>query len=198
MSDRLFAATSIEINDDNDTDFKWHLTVDECNSIIELAKDQMKTAKINAISTGGQSVAEEVRKTEVAVLEYDERTEWIYERLGSAIKDVALDFWPFKIDDAQPIQILKYHDGGHYDTHIDLGPLDAAYRKISFTLQLSDPDSYEGGELEIYANSQFNKATREQGALTMFPSYILHKVNPVTSGTRYALVAWFCGEQPFY
>lgn len=198
VSDLLFTATSVCIDGENDGDFLYHFSSDECEKIIALAEENiLLEAQVNDVSAGGKESKKEVRKTEVATLDWNEDTEWIYERLRSALQNVALPYWPFEINGVQPLQALKYYDGGHYDEHIDLGPYDAATRKISCSMQLSPLSEYEGGELSLFANSEWNTSTKEQGAVIMFPSYILHQVKPVSSGVRWALVAWFCGETHF-
>jgi PKHD-type hydroxylase len=69
-------------------------------------------------------------------------------------------------------------------------------RKLSFTLQLSDPADYDGGELQLMNSKKPTIASREQGYVMVFPSYTLHEVTPVTRGTRYSLVSWVTGK-PF-
>ena len=92
-----------------------------------------------------------------------------------------------------PPNILRYKadEKGHYDWHLDYG---AAFsnRKISFSIQLSDPSEYEGGNLEI-AGVPFEPKTRERGTIIMFPSYVRHRVTPVTKGIRYCIVGWVHG-----
>ena len=67
-------------------------------------------------------------------------------------------------------------------------------RKLSVTVQLSKTEDYEGGDLE-FEDVQTSADFRAQGTVLVFPSYLRHRVHPVTSGIRYALVAWFFGPQ---
>ena len=97
---------------------------------------------------------------------------------------------------AEGMQFTKYTaPGGKYGTHIDriTGGLT---RKLSFTLQLSDPADYVGGDLQLHLGDDPLKMNREQGYVAVFPSYVLHEVTPVTEGTRYSLVSWITGA-PF-
>ena len=55
-------------------------------------------------------------------------------------------------------------------------------------------DNYEGGEFEFFLETHLIK--EKTGTVIVFPSYMVHRVNPITKGTRYSLVAWFVGE-PF-
>ena len=93
------------------------------------------------------------------------------------------------------LNLLKYDPGGHFDTHMDLGDGDRpSLRKISFTLLLND--SYEGGQLKFlgFPKSEFKTGT---GDMIIFPSYLTHMVEPVTSGVRWALVGWILGDKHF-
>ena len=72
---------------------------------------------------------------------------------------------------------------------------DRIIRKLSLSIQLSDPSSYEGGELVLYVGEEGITVPKEQGKLIAFPSFTLHEVKPVTKGERYSLVAWITGPQ---
>ena len=97
----------------------------------------------------------------------------------------------------QAENIDKHGKPGHYDWHIDIGPETIpSMRKISFSILLN-PGEYEGGELFFNTgNDALEKTSGQEGIGTMvtFPSYMLHKVSHVTSGTRYALVGWVHGN----
>ena len=70
-------------------------------------------------------------------------------------------------------------------------------RKISITVQLSDPSEYEGGELELWSGGSEESATKAYkgaGSVFMFPSYMLHRVTPITKGTRRSFVLWLGGS----
>jgi PKHD-type hydroxylase len=87
------------------------------------------------------------------------------------------------------------HPGGKYGRHIDSAP-GTLIRKLSFTVQLSEPEDYKGGDLCLYLGEKPEVMKKEQGFVALFPSYVLHEVKPVTSGTRYSLVSWITGK-PF-
>ena len=111
-------------------------------------------------------------------------------RANSEIWRLDVDGFNMALD---PPNILRYKadENGHYDWHLDYG---AAFsnRKISFSIQLSDSSEYEGGNLEIMG-VPFDAKTRERGTIIMFPSYVRHRVTPVTKGTRYCIVGWVHG-----
>ena len=97
------------------------------------------------------------------------------------------------------IQFTEYHatEGGKYDWHHDVdwnneGETD---RKLSLTVQLSDPSDYEGGDFEFAEVEQLPDFAKQQGTVMVFPSFYAHRVTPVTSGVRRSLVAWFSGPK---
>ena len=96
------------------------------------------------------------------------------------------------------IQYTVYRETEHYQaSHIDRvsdASNTQAPRKLSVSVQLSDPDTYDGGDL-IIDGSREHHAPRERGTMTMFPSFIKHHVTPVTRGTRRSLVAWIGGVE---
>ena len=88
--------------------------------------------------------------------------------------------------------IMEYSKGCHYDYHIDVGK-NVPNRKLSYTIQLSKSDDYEGGDLEFLGMETKTEAFRQQGTCIIFPSFLAHKVNKVKSGTRHAIVGWVHG-----
>ena len=70
---------------------------------------------------------------------------------------------------------------------------------MSLTVQLSDEDDYEGGDLILNDNkeeSRSYKVSRGKGSVIVFDSRTLHQVTPVTKGVRYSLVKWYHGDEP--
>ena len=88
--------------------------------------------------------------------------------------------------------IMEYGKGCHYDWHIDVGKA-VPNRKLSFTIQLSKPEDYEGGDLEFLGTETNTDAFRQQGTCIIFPSFLAHRVSKVKSGTRLAIVGWIPG-----
>ena len=97
-----------------------------------------------------------------------------------------------------PCQFARYDVGDFYDFHQDSGHTQTDYeeetRKLSMTVQLSDPDSYEGGEFYFYTGTMEDAPMmQEQGSIIIFDSRAWHRVSPVTKGVRYSLVSWTSG-----
>jgi PKHD-type hydroxylase len=107
--------------------------------------------------------------------------------------------WNFTFEGlTQNLQATSYSGEAteHYDWHMDWGAGRLAYRKISVVAHLSDPSDYDGGSLQLTNGSTPLEAVQLPGSVTVFPSFILHRVTPVTRGRRLGAVAWVLG-QPF-
>ena len=95
----------------------------------------------------------------------------------------------------QEMQLSRYlaEDGGHYDWHIDgTEPEEGMQRKLSISILLNDPAEFEGGELQIKGVESKNILTK-RGSIVVFPSFLEHRVTPVTWGVRYSAVTWAMG-----
>ena len=141
------------------------------------------------------SLQDRIRVTRAAWIEQVPETKWLYDRLQGVIRSMNDQSYRFDLRGfSEHFQYTVYHgnEGGHYEWHVDHGPLHVQ-RKLSVSVQLSDPASYEGCDLEFCAGTKVVKGPRERGAIIAFPSYVLHRVTPVTSGTRKSLVVWTTG-----
>jgi PKHD-type hydroxylase len=164
----------------------------ELDAIIKIGTAQ-ELAK--ATTYGGQD--NKVRNSFVNFLFPNEINSWVFARLAGAINEINNAFFGFDLFGMeQGLQFTKYEaPGEHYEWHIDRG-IHTGTRKLSLAMQLSDPEDYEGGDLEMWFGGEPTKASRDRGLITFFPSYVMHRVTPVTKGTRYSLVCWVSGP-PF-
>jgi PKHD-type hydroxylase len=91
--------------------------------------------------------------------------------------------------------VTRYKENGHYVWHHDIDwRWHPCQRKLSISIQLSDSNDYEGGNLEFKDVSIENEEMmRQKGTVIVFPSYLVHRVTPVTKGERKALVSWIEG-----
>ncbi|MEM9690168.1 MAG: Fe2+-dependent dioxygenase [Pseudomonadota bacterium] len=88
------------------------------------------------------------------------------------------------------LMLNRYAQGMTYGTHFDEAFIDGVRTDVSFTLFLSEPDSYEGGELEIVTPTGAQAIKLPAGCAVIYPGDRLHRVRPVTSGHRDACVGW--------
>lgn len=137
-----------------------------------------------------------IRDATIHVISYNEETKWLYEKMADRIARANLHYDFDLAGLYEHLAIMEYKDGGQYTWHLDIGPGVAAHRKLSAIVQLTSPSDYEGGEVVFNAGTE-RTLPKDRGMMGVFPSYVLHKVNPVTSGTRYSLVAWVSGQRRF-
>ena len=137
---------------------------------------------------------------------------WIYREIQPYIRIANANAgWNFEWDWSESCQFTKYKLNQFYDWHCDSWPTPydkpkdpnshGKIRKLSCTVSLSDETEYEGGDFEFDFRSsedgsnqpQVCKEIKPKGSVVVFPSFVWHRVKPVTSGTRYSLVMWNLG-----
>jgi PKHD-type hydroxylase len=168
-------------------------TDQEIEEIIQIGESQ---PKIKA-TTVGEDISQEVtdyRVSDIAWLANNPKTSWVFDRIADLAIKANSEMWNFDIWDFQDdLQYTSYYgNGGHYDWHADLGP-GISNRKLSIVLQLSNSDEYEGGDLQMNTGGSILNIPREKGLICFFPSFVLHRVTPLSSGLRRSLVTWLCG-----
>jgi PKHD-type hydroxylase len=146
---------------------------------------------------------EPIRKSNISWLEKNYLTHinapWVWAKLFPFIDDVNEKHFGFDLVDVEPLQFTEYqgNENGYYKQHHDCDFVEFGWmRKLSFTLQLSDPQQYEGGDLVMGRDMNVSgkePQQKQRGMITFFPSYMLHGVLPVTSGVRHSLVGWAKG-----
>ncbi|MBL8515716.1 MAG: 2OG-Fe(II) oxygenase [Betaproteobacteria bacterium] len=119
-------------------------------------------------------------------------TRWLFERVweGIMLANEAFDFRLTGIMDS--LLVVKYPRGGHLGWHTDFSDLATSARKVSLSIQLSPPDSYDGGALQ-FSDMGVLPFSHEQGAGIAFPTYLSHRVTRVTRGSRWVMLAWAFG-----
>lgn len=178
-------------------------TSEECDRIVSIFKNQdLKMARVGEITDGG-NVDESIRKSLVFWVPKLPKYSWIYERILQLSGKANDDFYKFDLTEiAEHLQFTMYDEsfGGRYDWHVDSSGRETqcGARKLSVVVQLSDPCSYEGGELQFGTSTddRLQVADKNKGCVVLFPSYMRHRATEVTKGTRYSLVTWITGP-PF-
>lgn len=89
-----------------------------------------------------------------------------------------------------PMILSRYREGETYGSHVDDALMGGLRTDLSFTLFLSDPEAYEGGALVIEDEVEERAIRLSAGSAILYPSTSLHRVAPVTSGERLAVVGW--------
>ncbi|MBL4604516.1 MAG: 2OG-Fe(II) oxygenase [Flavobacteriaceae bacterium] len=156
--------------------------------------DEQKTIKATLSGNSESQYNDEIRKSSVMFIENTPENDWVYNKLaGLAINCNNERYWFDLLGFHQELQLTKYSEGDFFDWHLDFGAGEISARKLSMTIQLSDPDDYEGGDLQFMMNQKIETAPREKGTIIIFPSFIMHRVTPITKGTRQSIVGWVSG-----
>jgi PKHD-type hydroxylase len=170
-------------------------SVPECLALSKY-KFQLQDAYVNV----GQK-DKDVRRSKICWMPKNEYFWPVYDRILKFVSNANQNYYHFDITRLdERIQYTEYNETykGHYGWHFDVGPGSrSCIRKLSIVVQLSDPGDYEGGDLQFSMdNDSILTAPKTQGSIVIFPSYLRHRVTPVTKGTRRSLVTWISGP-PF-
>lgn len=171
---------------------------DQIQSIVEMGdKLVLEDALIGGDLNEPGKIDKEVRNTLIGWVPTTEDNAWLYRTLTDIITAANDKWFGFDLNHIESLQYSVYKENGFYEKHIDhfhRGP--GQYpRKLSFTLQLTDPSEYEGGEVMIHNAKEPWAIPKDKGTITFFPSYTLHEVLPVTKGIRKNLVGWVHGPR---
>ncbi|MGL6209546.1 MAG: 2OG-Fe(II) oxygenase [Paracoccaceae bacterium] len=168
------------------------LTPAECDAVIALAAaSQMSDAGLV------RAKSHDIRRADLAWLDDLPEAAWVMDRMVRLVAEANREGFRFDLDDfAESAQVARYgaERQGHFDWHSDIGagPL-AARRKLTVVVQLSEPADYQGGVLELRPDSNVAQVVRGRGTAVVFPSFVLHRVTPVTIGVRWSLTLWAHG-----
>ena len=197
-------------------DYYWYFTGaldnETCDKIIQTGLDMNPDLGQvgNSVNKDNASEAQglkQIRNSDVSWIDQP----WIYELIQPYIHEANMKSgWNFQWDYSQTPQFTVYRPGQYYDWHPDqnaeiynedAGPNFAGkYRKLSVTVSLNDGSDYDGGELEFEVGKHKGKTKtkicteiKPRGSIVVFPSFVNHRVLPVTRGIRYSLVVWNLG-----
>jgi PKHD-type hydroxylase len=172
-------------------------TDSQIDDIIRIGENLSLNDSIIAGQKDGDDMSH-IRKSKTSWIKLDGRSEWLYDTLAYIARQINGQFYDFDLSGfVEDMQYTVYNgaENGHYSWHIDKGMLNVSPRKLSMVVQLSDPSEYEGGDLEFFYSSEVMKAKKKKGLVYLFPSWVVHRVTPVTSGVRRSLVVWVAGPK---
>jgi len=167
---------------------------EECQTIINIAKDK----GLIKGTTFNDDKIKNVRDSKISWLYPVDGMDWVFRRVTDIVLNLNERFFKFDLFGInEGFQFTNYEaPSGKYGKHVDRS-INIPVRKLSISIQLTNPDEYEGGELKLYDGDDEEAIIMDkaQGTLIIFPSYILHEVMPVTKGERNSLVTWVTGKQ---
>lgn len=168
---------------------------EEINKIIKLGETQaIKKAELEN-GTSNRSV----RNCTMSWIEVEDESKDIFLKLSDIVNSLNDKFYKYDLTEMESLQYTKYDSKttDFYASHSDDGYKFNLFRKLSVSVQLSDPSEYEGGELVFYRNTLLENsiAPKQIGTVIVFPSFVIHEVKKITSGTRKSLVTWINGPR---
>lgn len=193
------------VKDSPDAEPVYKVEHDEVKKILELGD----LLTFDAGRVGSNIMVKETRDSTIAWIDDNpqaqalEMRQWLINRMQNIVAKVNRDKFQMDLDFFHPLQYTTYALNQHYDWHVDTheGMESDAQRKLSCVVMLTDPDEYEGGELELNlgGNAEDGKTKLlkpPKGTAVFFYSHVPHRVRPVTKGKRVSLVLWAMGPKP--
>lgn len=181
---------------------QFMFTKEECNRIIKTLDDAYPISASVGGTIESSKIAKSIRSASIYALDNDEENRWVFEKIANIVSLVNSSYYDYNITGiTHAMQLVEYRADtevkGHYDWHSDAGRGDPVTRKISLVVQLTDPSEYQDCELIINNHGNEIVATNQQGSVHLFPSYMTHKVTPISKGVRHSLVIWIHGSRRF-
>ena len=155
-----------------------------------LVKAEVRTGNDNPVDA-------DYRRSDIMFLQDIAYFQSIYDQVLKAALTINSTYFKYSLNYSELFQysVYKEDDQGYYDIHCDshLRNTSGSTRKLSFSILLTDPSEFEGGDLLLHTNRDPFKVELDKGDIVLFPSFIPHSVTPVTKGVRRTLVGWICG-----
>jgi PKHD-type hydroxylase len=181
--------------------YKEYFSPEVCSKILDLGLKL--PSKEASMGVDGSVKANEYRRSKIRFID---KNNFDFAFLFDAMWKMALqandEWFRFHVTRISYIQLAEYDSSyqGEYKKHHDVFWMnnDPVYhRKLTSVTQLSDPNTYVGGDLQLFGLTEYPNASemKAQGTTVFFPSFIEHQANPVTEGVRYSLACWFEGPK---
>ena len=178
-----------------------------CNEIVKdcLSRD-LKPAEVFDSNPSSSRDDPSIRKTSIYFVSTDKNNK-ANEIAWHFLKEANKQMFNYDLTYFQPVQFAEYKDGGFYDWHVDTHYQDEPNktRKLSLSLMLTDPDTFEGGEFQFFnggrpfieqgdaTGEQIKNDLKAQGTIVVFDSRDFHRVTPCVKGIRHSVVCWATG-----
>lgn len=182
-------------NKNDSTEYAWQDNVFSKEELDEVLSLGSKISFVDA-STRAEGVNYDRRKVNISWLENSSENYLVYTKMAQVSAFLNSVYFQFDLYGFyEDIQYSVYNEGDHHAWHYDMPTNGLPPRKLTTIVMLSRPDEYEGGELEILGAGEPVKLEKVFGRVYVLPSYIYHRVTPVTKGVRKTLVGWVCGNR---
>ena len=169
--------------------FKNHITDSFCENLIKTYTQDSIKKEPPHIGTKTGTIDKSIRDTERVLLPQNVG-------IGATLTATGLNannyWWKYDITHANQTELLIYKPDGHYNSHVDTFHQHSnETRKLTALAFLND--NFEGGKFFLNATGNLYYPPQEKGTVLVFPSYMVHGVEPVTKGVRYSCVSWLVG-----
>lgn len=172
------------------------------NRELDIIENYCDNKELNDAKIVTDEYVNQVRISKIAFISKDQTTEWMFARFNNLINRINVGYYGFDLYGYESIQYTTYDKDGKFEWHTDLlygdqlgNTVNNDTRKLTLVMLLND--NFTGGELMISTGSE-DKASyveMKRGTVVAFPSFVPHKVKPVTSGLRKSLVIWVEGPK---
>jgi predicted 2-oxoglutarate/Fe(II)-dependent dioxygenase YbiX len=178
------------------------LSSEEISNILKNNENRLQQSKMGAFSENGGVLNTSLRKSKMFQLPF--RENWnLYSKIESIVNDVNNKNYKFVLTKIQKLQFLKYDVGDFMTLHTDCDFRTTT--KLCMIISLSEEEKdYTGGQFLLYdgnrpvtENNGIQHIKMKKGDAIFYPSYYLHEVKPLLTGTRYSIAAWVYGDSPF-
>jgi len=172
-------------------------TKEQCDAII---KQGLALQLEDGVVGGKVAQDTNIRRSRVSwIPSNDPESQWIFRHCTDMVNNLNEQFFKYDLMYIESLQFTEYNgnnpDAAFYGKHLDTMLTNNGSRKLSFSVLLSDENSFVGGDLLLYSRKDPAVAIKKQGVAVAFPSNLLHEVTPVTEGIRYSLVGWVVGPR---
>ena len=166
--------------------------------------DYCESKELDIGTTYGTADKSDTEKVRISKIGFHERTPdigWIFDKLNFILQSINEMYYGFELNGYNMFQYTTYkaEEKGKYNWHMDmlLGDRSKDYEPRKLTLTLLLNDDFEGGEFQLNMGNQNNPTIlpAKKGRALLFPSFMIHRVTPITKGTRKSLVVWCLGPK---
>lgn len=169
------------------------LTPQECDRLVSLVPG---SALRDVVLRADEALptAADVRRCRLAGLAWVKEIEWLVQRLAAAVTECNKALYNYQLTGITENLLVEQYSTNHFHDWVqDFGAKEQSARKLGAIVQLTDPSQYEGGDVEFFSPRGPQKAPRARGTIIIYPSFVFHRVTPVTSGNRTAISGWVSG-----
>lgn len=180
-------------------------TDQEIETISRVCREKGTEKALVMQSRGVLEANDKLRQSDIMMHDINRDNHWIFERVAATFETANRDAYNFELDGFNRFQYSEYNErGAHYEYHMDLSFASISDRfvvgrKLSLSIMLNDSSEFSGGEFQMIIDSQTIAkpitVPHKKGRFVFFPSFLIHRVAPVTSGSRRSLVFWALGPK---